>query len=190
MSNFLFQNVANIFNAPPEVIEIISSLPNAPEGELIDVSPETRKDLFVNDEGEVDLPDEFVIGKSSEIFGEKIYSDITDTLTQKTEEILSQPEPPEQKQVQHLQEVFRKELVAPVMQVTNENYEADLKSKEAKKLQKTLEQKSDRIITQEYGNYAIQKKTLETQRQDALANLHESGQTSEEVNAEFDTLVQ
>jgi len=190
MSNFLFQNVANIFNAPPEVIEIISSLPNAPEGELIDVSPETRKDLFVNDEGEVDLPDEFVIGKSSEIFGEKIYSDITDTLTQKTEEILSQPETPEQKQVQHLQEVFRKELVAPVMQATNENYGADLKSKEAKKLQKTLEQKSDRIITQEYGNYAIQKKTLETQRQDALANLHESGQTAEEVNAEFDTLVQ
>ena len=76
------------------------------------------------------------------------------------------------------------------MQVTNENYGADLKSKEAKKLQKTLEQKSDRIITQEYGNYAIQKKTLETQRQDALANLHESGQTAEEVNAEFDTLVQ
>lgn len=31
MSNFLFQNIANIFNAPSEVIDIISSLPNAPE---------------------------------------------------------------------------------------------------------------------------------------------------------------
>ena len=61
MSNFLFQNIANIFNAPPEVIDIISSLPNAPEGDLVDVSPETREDLSVNDEGEVELSDELTL---------------------------------------------------------------------------------------------------------------------------------
>ena len=190
MSNFLFQNIANIFNAPPEVIDIISSLPNAPEGDLVDVSPETRKDLSVNGEGEVELSDEFVIGTTQNVFGDKIYSDISETLERKTEEILAAPAATEEQQVSHLQEVFRKELVAPVMQVTNDTYGADLKKRDAQKLQKQLEQKANRLVTQEYGDYSIQKKTLETERQDALAHLHETGQTATEVNERFDALVQ
>ena len=189
MSNFLFQNIANIFNAPPEVIDIISSLPNAPEGELVDVSPDTRKDLSVNGEGEVELSNEFVIGTTQNIFGDKIYSDISETLERKTEEILAATVATEEQQVSHLQEVFRKELVAPVMQVTNDTYGADLKKRDAQKLQKQLEQKANQLVTQEYGDYSIQKKTLETERQDALAHLHETGQTAAEVNERFDALV-
>ena len=190
MSNFLFQNIANIFNAPPEVVDIISSLPNAPEGALVDVSPETREDLSVNDEGEVELSDEFVIGTAQDVFGDKIYSDISETLERKTEEILAAPESTEDQQISHLQDVFRKELVAPVMQVTNDTYGADLKKRDAQKLQKQLEQKADRLVTQEYGDYSIQKKTLEAQRQDALSHLSETGQTAADVNEQFDTLVQ
>ena len=190
MSNFLFQNTANIFNAPTEVIDIINSLPNAPEGDPADVSPETRKDLSVNDDGEVELSDEFVIGTAQNVFGDKIYTDISETLERKTEEILSAPTTAEEQQVSHLQDVFRKELVAPVMQATNDAYGADLKKREAQKLRKQLEQKADRLVTQEYGDYSIQKKTLEAERQDALAHLNESGQTAAEVNERFDTLAQ
>lgn len=190
MSNFLFQNIANIFNAPPEVVDIISSLPNTPEGALVDVSPETREDLSVNDEGEVELSNEFVIGTAQDVFGDKIYSDISETLERKTEEILAAPESTEDQQISHLQDVFRKELVAPVMQVTNDTYGADLKKRDAQKLQKQLEQKADRLVTQEYGDYSIQKKTLEAQRQDALSHLSETGQTAADVNEQFDTLVQ
>lgn len=46
-------------------------------------------------------------------------------------------------------------------------------SEEEEKLQKQLEQKADRLVTQEYGDYSIQKKTLEVQRQDALSHLSE-----------------
>lgn len=190
MSNFLFQNISNIFNAPTEVIDIIRSLPNAPEGDLIDVSPQTRENLSVNDNGEVELPDEFVIGRSQDVFGEKIYGEITETLAQKTEEILSAPASTEAQQVERLHEAFKKEFVAPVMQVTNEQYGADLKNKDAKKLQKQLEQKAEKIVTQEVGSFSIQKNTIEAERQDALAHLHESGQSVDEVNAQFDTLIQ
>lgn len=191
MSNFLFQNIANIFNAPPEVIDIIQSLPNAPEGDVVgSLSPEAREDMSVNEDGEVELSDTFVIGKSQEVFGEKIYGEITDVLAQKTEEIMSNPASTEQQQVAHLQDVFRHEIVTPVMQVTNETYGADLKTKDAKKLKKQLEQKADRMVTQEYGDYAIKKKTLEAERQDALAHLQETGKSESEVNEQFDTLVQ
>ncbi len=86
--------------------------------------------------------------------------------------------------------MFQKELVVPVMQVTNDNYGANLKAKDSEKLKKQLEQKADKIVTQEYGNYSIQKKTLEAERQDALTHLHETGQSAAEVNVHFDTLVQ
>ena len=190
MSNFLFQNIANIFNAPTEVIDIIRSLPNAPEGDLVDVSPQTREDLSVNDEGEVDLPDEFVIGKSQDVFGKKIYGEITKTLAQKTEEILSAPASTEEQQVERLHEAFKNELVVPVMQVTNDHYGADLKSKDAKKLQKQLEQKAEKVVTKEVGSFSIQKNTIEAERQVALLNMHETGQSADEVNAQFDTLIQ
>ena len=76
------------------------------------------------------------------------------------------------------------------MQVTNDTYGTDLKKRDAQKLQKQLEQKADRLVTQEYGDYSIQKKTLEAQRQDALSHLSETGQTAADVNEQFDTLVQ
>lgn len=189
MSNFLFQNIANIFNAPAEVIEIIQSLPNAPEGDLVDVSPQTREDLSVNEDGEVELSDEFVVGTAQDVFGDKIYGTITETLEQQTEKILAEPST-EQKQVQHLQEVLKKELVAPVMAATNEQYGSDLRAKDAKQLQKQLEQKTDKIVTQEFGDFTIKKNTLEQERQDALAQIPQTGQTEEEVNAQFDSLVQ
>ena len=131
MSNFLFQNVANIFNAPQEVIDIIQSLPNAPEGELVDVSPETRENLSVNDNGEIELSDEFVVGTANDVFGEKIYGEISETLEQQTQEIISEPVS-EKAQVEHLQKIFRKELVEPVMKITNETYHSELKIKDTK----------------------------------------------------------
>ncbi len=82
-------------------LHIISSLPNAPEGALVDVSPETREDLSVNDEGEVELSNEVVIGTAQDVFGDKIYSDISETLERKTEEILAAPESTEDQQISH-----------------------------------------------------------------------------------------
>ena len=76
----------------------------------MDVSPQTREDLSVNDEGEVDLPDEFVIGRSQKVFGDKIYGEITDTLAQKTEEIVAAPATTEQQQVERLQMTLMEQI--------------------------------------------------------------------------------
>jgi hypothetical protein len=188
MSNFLFQNIANIFNAPTEVIDIISSLPNAPEGDLVDVSPKTREDLSVNEDGDVELSDEFVVGTAQDVFGDKIYGAITETLEQQTEKILAEPST-EKRQVEHLQEVFKKELVAPVMSATNEQYGSDLRAKDAKQIQKQLEKKTDKIVTEEFGDFTIKRKTIEQERQDALLQIPHTGQSEDEVNTQFDNLV-
>ncbi len=189
MSNFLFQNISNIFGAPQEVLDIISSLPNAPEGDLVDVSPQTREDLSVNEDGNVELSNEFVIGKTQDIFGDRIYGNISDTFEQKTEEILSSATS-EQKQIEHLERVFYEEIVTPVMDITNQTYGADLKSKEAKKLKKDLEQKVDKMITQEIGNFSIEKNNIENNRKEALAKLESSDKSEEEINEEYNALLE
>lgn len=186
MSNFLFQNIANIFNAPAEVIGIISSLPNAPEGDLIDVSKETRKELYVNDDGAVELPDKLIVGKAEELFGEKIYADITESMNEKAAEIMNSSTP-EQRSVDNLKKVFKQNIVEPVMDIAAEKYGDDLKAKDAKQLQKHIEQKTDKIIEREYGNFSIQHKIVETELEKELARLDETGKTEEQVKEEFDT---
>ena len=79
MSNYLFTNISRIFGAPAEVREILNGLVTAKEGKVQKTnqdSIEGAEDISVNDEGEVEIPKERVIGKSKELFGDKVYSDM------------------------------------------------------------------------------------------------------------------
>lgn len=189
MSNFLFQNISNIFSAPSEVIDIIKSLPNAPEGELVNVSREVKENLSVNDEGEVELSDEYVIGVSQDVFGDKIYGTLSQSIDEKTEEIIDSPVST-QKAVENLREVFKKELVKPVMEITTQAYGSDLRNRDAKTIQKQLEQKTDNIVTQEFAAYSIEKAKIELERNDALSLIADTGKTEEEINQHYNDELQ
>lgn len=75
MSNFLFANIGRIFGAPQEVKDILDKLTPAKEEihkedhlhELTDGS------VPVDENGQVDIPDEKIIGTAHDIFGPKIY---------------------------------------------------------------------------------------------------------------------
>ena len=56
MSNFLFQNISQVFSAPQAVMDIISNLEpvDEPNGK-VNFSEEVKDDLSLNDEGEVDF---------------------------------------------------------------------------------------------------------------------------------------
>lgn len=78
MSNFLFTNISRIFSAPAEVREILNGLIPAKEekGKAAENAIEGAEDVSVNDQGEVEIPLERIIGKSKELFGDKVYSDL------------------------------------------------------------------------------------------------------------------
>jgi len=87
MCNFLFQNISNIFGAPSIVREIVEKLtPAQEEGGKGDKKPLDGMDnIPVGKDGEVDIPNEIVIGKSVDLFGDKIYetipADIEDSIS-------------------------------------------------------------------------------------------------------------
>ena len=78
MSNFLFTNISRIFSAPTEVRNILDGLVTAKEekGKRSQNAIEGAEDVAVNDQGEVEIPKERVIGKSKDLFGDKVYSDM------------------------------------------------------------------------------------------------------------------
>ena len=70
MSNFLFQNISNVFGAPAIVREIVEKLtPAHEEGKKIDREKLSGMDkVSVDENGEVEVPSEIVIGKTQDLF--------------------------------------------------------------------------------------------------------------------------
>lgn len=63
-----------MFNAPKEVQDIINQFEAVEKPkDKVNLAPEVKDELSLNDKGEVELSDEYVIGKETEIFGDKIY---------------------------------------------------------------------------------------------------------------------
>ena len=84
MSNFLFQNISNIFGAPAIVREIVEKLTPAQE-EVRKVDPKRLDGMdtvTVDENGEVEIPNETVIGRTQDLFGPKIYEITTDLQAQ------------------------------------------------------------------------------------------------------------
>lgn len=87
MSDFLFQNISNVFKAPQEVIDIIKNFtPVAEPNSNLNITTDTGDDLSLDDNGNVNIDDNFVIGTATEVFGDKIY-DITDSLNDSIDNI-------------------------------------------------------------------------------------------------------
>lgn len=89
MSNFLFTNISRIFAAPAEVREILNGLVTAKEGKAQKTDKpaiEEAEDVLVNDDGEVEIPKERVIGKAKKLFGDKLYADVSDQLVDSVSE--------------------------------------------------------------------------------------------------------
>lgn len=75
MSNLLFSNIANIFGAPSVVVEILNKMEKAQEerGRSSKTALEEAGNVSLDSNGNVAIPDEIIIGKEQQIFGEKVY---------------------------------------------------------------------------------------------------------------------
>ena len=184
MSNFLFQNISNIFSAPKEVIEIIENFQPLKEPKAaIPMDEDTKEGLSINDEGEVELTEDYVIGVAGDVFGEKIYDeiDLSDTISQ----VMDQPGD-EDKLLESLKESFKEKAVDVIVSKAKENYGDDMRASDKKFLERNLKAKSDRLVNRIATDYEFTKQEIETDRQNALKNLENWGKDSKAVNEEFD----
>ena len=189
MSDYLFQNIANVFHAPPEVINILENLTAVQEPKQgVGVNPETAEELGIDENGEVNVSDEVVIGISQDIFGDRIYNEIPGKLKEAVSSLQleqSADQDDEKKAIDALKEKFHKETVTQLLETARESYGRDLGASEQKRLDKKLTTETEKKINRLYGDYQIQSNKL----QDAFnTKLREAadGEEAYHVRKEFE----
>lgn len=189
MSNFLFQNISNVFSAPKEVLDIIEQFEAVEEpSEKINLTQEVKDELSLNDKGEVELSEEIIIGRTIEVLGEKIYDD---EITSRLDDAFGQFEqaPNDTDEAINKLKVFVKDrAVKDVVDTAQAVYGPDMKPSDRRQIESRLNNEADRIIDKLHGNYQIEQNVLENQRVEAQRNRLNTGKTSEEIDKEFEQL--
>lgn len=185
MSNFLFQNISNIFGAPKEVIDIITSFEPVDEPKSkVNLTDEVQKDLSLDENGEVTLTDEYVIGRTQDVFGDKIYDltvQVQDTMLQ-----IERTPDSSQKAIDKLKEAVKQGAVKAVVETAQSTYGSDMKATDKRQIESKLNHEADRLIDRLHTNYEIERNILEQHRVAEQQTRFESGKSSEEIDKEFE----
>ena len=172
MSNFLFQNIGNVFNAPQEVIDIINKMepvkePQEPSGN-VPMDTNTGSDLDINENGDVDVPDSKIIGTAPDVFGDKRYEDIADSLDEAIDNA-TPSEPSEiDKKLAELQEKFHTEVTEPLVNEAANHYGKDFSPATRKKVTSRINSEADTELNKTFGDYRIKDNLIEKEHEKKL----------------------
>lgn len=190
MSNFLFTNISRIFSAPTEVRHILDGLVTAKEekGKRGQTAIEGAEDVAINDQGEVEIPKERVIGKFKGLFGDKVYSDmgqrVANAVTDKDQTDFRDAA---KEIAQQLNDSVGKEVVNRV----SDNY--GLSKSEAKRYQKQVEKDTEQAFHQLADELDDKKKLAEVdykQKQAAAQSEAELHEAKREYEAKSEAILQ
>ena len=153
ISNFLFQNISNVFGAPGIVKEIVGKLTPAREdpkknrGDAI-----TRMDeVPVDGAGNVDIPKEIVIGKTRDLFGEKIYDTMREDVESAVASVSGGTPDEVRRQVQTVVETVRESVLSHVVQPVTEAY--DVKKATRSRVERQVGQEIEKTFDRLQGDY-------------------------------------
>lgn len=196
MSNFLFQNIASVFRAPAEVVEIIQRFEPYEQGKAqnadknkVEIDESTADELSLNDDGEVEIPNEQVVGKAADIFGPKVYGDIAGELSSRVDEIAKAHEAnnDDKAMLESLKSAFKQSVTAPLVQAAKQSYGSELKPSQQKQLERKMQADADIQLNRQVGDYQIQARRIEQSREDELKAATSAAERAE-VNQRHDEL--
>ncbi|MEG1751947.1 MAG: DEAD/DEAH box helicase family protein [Clostridia bacterium] len=188
MSNFLFQNIGNIFNAPKEVLDIIQRFEptKVPTG----IDEDTKDDLSLDNNADVIIPEDKVIGTASDIFGAKLYGDIETTLIDTVASIQKEHETTSKKdeKLENLLNAFHTNITDKLVDTAKENYGNEISKSAQQDLVRKINTTADTFVKKQYGDYQIQNKKLENERNKEITKAESAGKTDyiNEINKKFD----
>lgn len=185
MSNFLFRNIANIFRAPSQVREILGKLDPRKEPKPVKFDDNTADDLDINDDGDVEIDQEKIIGKAHDVFGPKIYDDIKDDLSKIEDDIVVSNK---KSDLEDLVDKITKPIIAPIIDNAKDVYGPDLKRSVANSIERDIKSTANSIIKQSYSDYEIERNKIELQKTKDLKESKSSTESSEIESKYEDTL--
>lgn len=190
MSDFLFQNISHVFAAPQEILDIIQKFEPIQEPKrTVRISGEVAKSLSLDENGDVSLSDDYVIGQAADVFGQKLYAPDYDSSeeVQKTFDTID-TKMPEDSRISQLKSFMREKVVKEIIDTTQENYGSNLRNKVKNQIEHKLFNNSDVLINRTVSDYEIKKNIIESNRTEELQNRDFDGISPAEINKNYDKL--
>ena len=184
ISNYLFQNIGNVFAAPAAVTEIVKKLTPAKKDSFnADANALSSMGEIPTDEhGEVSIPNEVVVGKSADIFGSKIYETIEEFVEPSLDAMLEEEKAESMKaHVKAVGDALKKTVENDVIGTAFDQY--DLKKGKKKQLVRESDSRIDYAFTRLTGDYDQQVRIAEA---DHKRRIKEADTASEVEAAEAD----
>ncbi|OXN01045.1 DEAD/DEAH box helicase family protein [Bifidobacterium vansinderenii] len=188
MSDYLFQNISNVFRAPEAIVDILQTLtPVEKPTQDLGGMQETADEARLDENGEVDIPDEQVIGTAADIFGNKLYSQIDSTMSDLIENAASNQKTPskEDAELDALADQLSAHITAPIIEVAQQHYDDTLKPSQKTKIERRVKADADIEINRHIGDFRIQRNIIENERNEQLEQA-ETPQEADRINAEYD----
>ncbi len=172
MSDYLFCNISNIFHAPEEIKKIVQQFePFKEPNEDLGIHNVSAEELYINEQGEIEIPQEEVIGLANDVFGQKKYEDVSYELVSVIERFSLEKTPDEEaedKKLEKLKESFSSTLTNPLIEATADIYSEQLPTRQKKKINALIKNEAKNKLTNTIEDYKIKRNTLIDERQDAL----------------------
>ncbi len=181
MSNLLFRNITNIFSAPSVVGEILKKLDKAHEerGRSTGTNLDEAGNVSVDDNGEVTIPTELIIGQAQQLFGDKLYQnfeDIDDEIpiaAESADQVLTAID-----QVgNNLKSAIEQNIIRPA----SEEYE--LKQAQTKRMIKDSQRELETKIEKIKGDFEQQRKIAEVKHEVAVKQATSARELEDAENA-------
>ena len=158
MSNLLFANISGIFSGDSPFKEILDKIPPEKNKRLEKPREVSVTDPHLNDDGEVEIPKEVVLGKSKELFGEKIYTSI-----EVVDQVVSSFEEAEEKQTESIRNLA-KDITTSISEGLNKFKDSfELNKGQTDKIKSSLNTSIEEIITERTLTLKNQVKELEVE---------------------------
>lgn len=166
MSNFLFQNISNIFVAPKELLDIIEQFDPISESKVNAGNIDIPDDILVDENGEVIIENETVIGTATELFGEKIYSPVKEII-----DIVEDVDVSKENPLNIIKKTITDVALGSIKSTLAEYYnDKGVKKSDLNKIQTNTVSKIETTINRLNSEIKIKKNTLEKEYQEIIQN--------------------
>lgn len=185
MSDMLFQNVTNVFSAPQFVIETLQTLnpcDRAIDGKVghtaygdVDVNGDTAEELSLDENGNVSLADEKVIGISAGVFGKKVYDDLGDQLDGVIDDYRSGriefgDDDDVDAEIDRIEAAFESTLTDPLLDVASKRYGDDMTDAHRARVDGKIRSRIKERVARERGDYDIKRNVIENEYEKAVSD--------------------
>lgn len=187
ISNFLFQNIGRVFNAPKAVIDLIYGI-DPYTGNLNSEAPShsVLEYTGVNEDGEIEIPQDTIIGLSQDVFGEKLYGDVVADLGEVINDLGTKKGATVSEEDRALDQFiadFVTTVAEPIMEAA-EDYTADLKVSHRKRVEKKIRGDAEVAVGREVGKYKAERNRIEYDHKQAVEAAATDGER-EKADAEY-----